>query len=99
MSPYKTTDTTPPTPEYCTTERRDKLHEAGFTTDGHIDHLRQIITENGFPLPSQEVEHWGFIFRTAQKKDEKEHVFTRLYLTEVDACAELILMLKKFGMI
>ena len=90
MSPYKTTDSTPPTPKYCTPDRLLLLLEAGIETDGHIDHLRSIIARNGYNQPSQENEHWGFVFR--QK-------FTRLYIAEADACAEEILMLLKYKMI
>ncbi len=88
MSPYKVTESIPP--EYCTFERLEKLKQAGFETDGHIDQLKAIIVDNGYPLPSQEGEHYGFVFN--QK-------YTRLYLTLVDACAEEILMLKEFRMI
>lgn len=76
--------------DYCTFERLERLKQAGFDTDGHIDQLRDIIVKNGYPLPSQEGEHYGFIFM--QK-------YTRLYLTRVDAFAELILMLKEYKMI
>ena len=77
-------------PEYCTFERLEKLKQAGFETDGHIDQLKQIIVDSGYPLPSHEGEHYGFVFN--QK-------YTRLYLTLVDAMAEEILMLKEFKMI
>jgi len=97
MSPYKVTTHIPP--EYATLERIERLKQAGFETDGHIDQLREIITQNGYPLPSQEGEHFGFVFRTPFKDGEKQQVYTRLYLTRVDSFAELILMLKKFKMI
>lgn len=84
----KTTTYIPP--EYCTFERLERLHEAGFDTEGYIEHLKEIITQAGYPLPSQEGEHYGFVFN--QK-------YTRLYLTLVDAMAEEILMLKQFKMI
>lgn len=84
----KVTESIPP--EYCTFERLERLKQAGFETDGHIDYLKQIIRENGYSLPSQEGEHFGFVFN--QK-------YTRLYLNRVDAMAEEILMLKEFGMI
>ena len=85
---YKVTENIPP--EYCTPERLERLKQAGFKTDGHIDQLRDIIKESGYPPPSQEGEHYGFVFN--QK-------YTRLYLTRVDAFAELILMLKEYKMI
>ncbi len=95
MSPYKTTDTTPPTPEYPTPSRLSRLHEAGIKTDGHIYHLQTIIAGSGYNLPSQENENWGFVFRpTGSTKS-----YMRLYLSEVDACAEEILMLVEYKMI
>lgn len=91
----KVTDTTPPTPEYPTPSRLSRLHESGIKTDGHIYHLRQIITDSGYNLPNQENENWGFVFRpTGSTKS-----YMRLYLAEVDACAEEILMLVEYGMI
>lgn len=85
---YKVTENIPP--EYCTFERLERLKQAGFTTNGNIDQLKEIIKESGYPLPSQEGEHYGFVFN--QK-------YTRLYINRVDAMAEEILMLKEFGMI
>lgn len=93
----KVTENIPP--EYCTFERLERLKAAGFQTDGHIDKLKEIIKESGYPLPSQEGEHYGFVFHTPFKDGEKEQVFTRLYLTRVDSFAELILMLHFHKMI
>ena len=76
--------------DYCTFERLERLKQAGFDTDGHIDQLRDIIVKNGYPLPSQEGEHYGFIFMQKKKKKKKKRV---------DAFAELILMLKEYKMI
>jgi len=44
--------------EYPTLARLSKLKAAGIETDGHIDHLREIITSHGFNLPSREGEYY-----------------------------------------
>ena len=77
-------------PEYCAYELIERLKQAGIKTDGHIDQLIEIITGNGFKLPGEVKEGYGFIFL---KK------YTMIYINFVDACANEILMLHEFGMI
>ena len=84
----KVTEQVPP--EYCAYELIERLKEAGIKTDGHIDQLIEIITENGFKLPSEHEGRYGFIFL---KK------YTMIYINFVDACANEILMLHEYKML
>ena len=88
MIPYKVTEQVPP--EYCAYELIEQLKQAGFDTDGHIDQLMNIIAKNGFNMPTEHENCYGFIF---MKK------YTRIYIHFADACANEILMLHEFGMI
>lgn len=76
--------------QFCTPERLEHLNKAGVKTNGSISELEEIIVKNGFKLPGEVKDGFGFILN---KK------FTRIYINYVDAMAEEIILLIEFEMI
>lgn len=79
----------------CSQERIDKLNSIGFTTTGYIDQLQELVVKNGFNLPSEDNECFGFVLHGTRSKK----TYTRIYLNFVDAMAEEILLLHEEGML
>lgn len=90
---YKVTEQVPT--EFCRQEYTDKLNSIGFTTTGYIDQLQELVVKNGFNLPSEDNECFGFVLHGTRSKK----TYTRIYLNFVDAMAEEILLLHEEGML
>lgn len=79
----------------CSQERIDKLNSIGIHTNGHIDQLKELVVKNGFNLPSEDNECFGFVLINHKTKK----TYTRICLNLVDAMAEEILLLHEEGML
>ena len=93
MTVYKITEQVPT--KFCRQEYIDKLNNKGINTSGWIEHLKYLIVKNGFNLPSEENETFGFILHSSKSKK----TYTRIFLNLVDAMAEEILLLHQEGML
>ena len=89
----KVIEQTPPI--FCSQEAIKKLEDEGIYTSGWIEHLKWLIAKNGFNLPSEDNECFGFVLINHKTKK----TYTRICLNLVDAMAEEILLLHEEGML